>query len=338
MSQYPLIVLPNPLTDLTPPTTSKPVKPTHPVAPRKPQLLPPAPQPLNIQRLIIHSLIATMISITLGGIISLIDASVGGGLGICLLLVSLGIIYLQALGEKASFSRRLRQYEELQLSYLRHFESYSQQLAQYEQAKQIYPTALQAYQDSLPLWQQEIEQFREILSHKLNHPRSYQTLEIKPKKSYAEQRFEAVLNKYFLPHIKTDLSLQTTNDDQEFDLTPDFVYLDQEINLYIAIEIDEPYSHQTREPTHYLGLELEQIQHDLLLEELWVIIRFSEEQVVKNPQSCCQVIAQVIEQTTGDDTTFLSLQNESELLPTQRWNYEEALAMEQKDYRKTYLR
>ncbi|MGK7932909.1 MAG: hypothetical protein AB4041_15975 [Microcystaceae cyanobacterium] len=337
MSQYPLILLPNLLTDVTPPTHSKPIKPSHPILPRKPNPLPLAPQPINIQRLIIYSLMATAISLTLGGIISVFNPSVGGGLGIFLLLASLGVIFLQTLGEKSSFNRRLRQYEDLQNSYLHQFESYSQQLARYEQAQQTYPTALQAYQDSLHLWQQDIEQFRAVLSDTLNQAQSYQTVEIKQKKSSAEQRFEAVLNKYFPSRIKTILKVEASNNEQRFNYMLDFVYIDEDINLYIDIEIDEPYEHKTRELTHYLGSEDEPIRHHFFLEIFWIIIRFSEEQVVRNPPSCCKVIAQVIKQITGDDTTLSPLQNEPDLSPTKRWNYEEATIMEQQDYRKTYL-
>jgi hypothetical protein len=337
VSQYPVILLPEPLSELKP-LTAKPIEPVRPVAPRKPKPLPPAPHPVNFQRLIIHSLIATAISLILGGMVSLFNASFGGGLGIFLLLASLGFFFLRTIGEKQSFNRRYRQYEQLQQSYLPQFEAYSQQLAQYEQAKQTYPIAIETYQQALQQWQQEIQQFRQTLAQNLRQAQSYQGIDNNPRRGSSEKRFEAVLKKYWTNKIKIGVKLQNPNYDIGYHYVPDFAYIDEEINLYIDIEIDEPYGYKSREPIHYLGAENEQKRHDLFLNKLWVIIRFSEEQTIRYPQSCCKVIAEVIAQITGDNTALSQLSNEPDLPLVDRWDYEEAAAMERQDYRKTYLR
>ncbi len=338
MSQYPVILLPDLLTEMNPLISANPIKPILPVAPRKPKALPPAPQLINFQRFMIRSAIATTISLVLGGMISLFNPSLGVGLGIFFLLTSLSFVFLQALGEKQSFSQRQRQYEQLQQSYLPQFEAYCQQLAQYEQTKETYPHALETYQAALSQWQQEIQQFREILAKKLQNAQPYQELAKILKKSFAEQRFAVVLNNYFPSHIKTGIKVPYLKDETEDPYLPDFAYVDEEINLYIDIEIDEPYAYQTREPTNYQGLETEEQRDKFFLENLWLIIRFSEEQVVRYPKSCCKVIAEVIKQITGDDTILSQLTNEPDLSPIDRWDYEEAVIMVQQDYRKTYLK
>ena len=56
-------------------------------------------------------------------------------------------------------------------------------------------------------------------------------------------------------------------------------------------------------------------RNQFFLEKNWVVIRFSELQVVKYPDSCCKAIARIISQITGDYRGLVQLQ------PTFRTRY-----------------
>ncbi|WP_331147615.1 hypothetical protein [Hymenobacter sp.] len=73
---------------------------------------------------------------------------------------------------------------------------------------------------------------------------------------------------------------------------PDFVYQDQETGLCIDIEIDEPFDVRTNTPTHCVGKDDD--RNRFFVENKWVVIRFTEEQVVNWPELCCKEIALTI--------------------------------------------
>jgi hypothetical protein len=68
--------------------------------------------------------------------------------------------------------------------------------------------------------------------------------------------------------------------------TADFAYIEPAMNLHIDIEVDEPYDYTSRQPRHYIGLETEKKRNRFFTDRLWIVIRFSEEQVVRWPDSC----------------------------------------------------
>ena len=117
--------------------------------------------------------------------------------------------------------------------------------------------------------------------------------------------------------LSSELSFYSANPnyDQGFHYTPDFAYIDEKTNLHIDIEIDEPYGYKSKKPLHYSGLEKEKIRDEFFLDCLWIVIRFSEEQIVKYPQSCCQEIAKVINQITRYNSVLSSFTNIKQLPP-----------------------
>ena len=68
------------------------------------------------------------------------------------------------------------------------------------------------------------------------------------------------------------------------------------LNLYIDIEIDEPYEGKNdianRRPIHYRGYD--DNRNNTFANSGWIVIRFAEIQVHKCPEACCQFIAGVI--------------------------------------------
>jgi hypothetical protein len=73
------------------------------------------------------------------------------------------------------------------------------------------------------------------------------------------------------------------------------------------------------------------------LERNWVVIRFSELQVVKYPDSCCKAIARIVSQITGDYRGLVQFGNVADLLPHKQWTVKEAVYMYRSKFRNLYL-
>jgi len=114
-------------------------------------------------------------------------------------------------------------------------------------------------------------------------------------KGKSESYFLKYLQKYFPKHIHTDLALQI----DEAYYYPDFTFFSKKHNLYLDIEIDEPYNFKGK-PTHIIGSD--DSRNLFFMEASWVVIRFTEEQVVRQPVQCCKFIADTIFKLTKDKT------------------------------------
>ena len=75
---------------------------------------------------------------------------------------------------------------------------------------------------------------------------------------------------------------------------PDIVLISEKKgkNIFIDIEIDEPYEGFGRTPTHEVGKDI--IRNEFFTNRGWVVIRFSERQIHQDPKECCFHIAKVI--------------------------------------------
>lgn len=157
----------------------------------------------------------------------------------------------------------------------------------------------------------------------------------KAPKGHSETQFELDLWQYFPQRIHTGLLMPRPGQAQPY--VPDFAYIDPSLNLHIDIEVDEPYTHDTRQPLHYLGAEKDDRRNQFFLDAGWVVIRFSEQQVVKSPMSCCKAIASTIAAITADNTLMTPFRQVPTLKPSPRWSYEEAQVMATQASRSQYL-
>ncbi len=147
------------------------------------------------------------------------------------------------------------------------------------------------------------------------------------KRGFAEypenSRFPNLLRKYF-------------SDDKIFILkqvlyyTPDFAYVDPENNWFsIDIEIDEPYTprqYPNNYPlilTHCIGQD--DNRNSFFQRYDWYVIRFSERQVLRYPESCCKVIAQLIYKFTGNELVLRQFANVQDLDTEQCWTEDSAI-------------
>ncbi|MBE9229402.1 hypothetical protein IQ264_28765 [Phormidium sp. LEGE 05292] len=149
----------------------------------------------------------------------------------------------------------------------------------------------------------------------------------------SEKAFQQILQQFF-PNIVP--GLQFKNPVLDFPYSVDFA-LFHKSGLSIDIEIDEPYVGNTKEPSHCIDSTKDDIRNKFFTAGNWVVVRFSEKQVVQYPQSCCQVIASIIARVTGDYTYLTQLENLPKLPSDLMWTTRQAKKWAKQNYRQTYL-
>lgn len=117
---------------------------------------------------------------------------------------------------------------------------------------------------------------------------------------------------------------------------PDIVLFDKNLNLYIDIEIDEPYDGYYRYPTHYINPEDESKQDDIrdlfFTESGWIVIRFTEKQVHCQAYECIDYIKKVL------DSIYNKLfSNDSMCQQENQWDYNQSIQWQKSYYREKYL-
>lgn len=146
------------------------------------------------------------------------------------------------------------------------------------------------------------------------------------KRGKTELFFLDRLFKKFGNQIKVDVALDI-NSQYYF---PDFVFICNKTGLHIDIEIDEPYTLIDSSPIHYTESNDDQ-RNRLFKGKNWVVIRFSEKQIIQETDKCIEVI----------ENTITSIQKKSTIIEHQlkteiRWTYEEALVMAYNNERNKY--
>lgn len=154
-----------------------------------------------------------------------------------------------------------------------------------------------------------------------------------------EPFFEEHLKTYFLRQrnmqFYIDRFLFVSNNTRPYE--PDFVLIDEKenLNLFIDIEIDEPYDGIGRYAMHFKGQD--NFRNQYFNDRGWIVIRFSEKQAHLNPKECCRFISEVIKSVNSKFTIPQDLQN---ILPVKEEPFWTKLKSEQwarDNYRENYL-
>lgn len=135
---------------------------------------------------------------------------------------------------------------------------------------------------------------------------------------------------------------------QTYTFRPDMVFHDDASKLTIAIEVDEPYVYATKEAIHYIWVDGENPRpgpddemNERMLRSGWVVVRFSERQVVQLTQACVSFIAHLrddlcLREQLIDVHRFMGYYNFPDRERDLRWTAQEAEEMAFRDYRNTY--
>ena len=152
----------------------------------------------------------------------------------------------------------------------------------------------------------------------------------------SEATFAKYLDRYFRSILKPSYSFKIPNFDGD-GYSADFC-LQFYSGLSIVIEIDEPYVFKTGEPHHCIDTGKDERRDLFFADGNWLTIRFSERQVVTQPDACCYFIARTITALIGENI-FINKFDPSVGLPNKerRWSTIEAQKMADTKYRETYL-
>lgn len=120
---------------------------------------------------------------------------------------------------------------------------------------------------------------------------------------------------------------------RNYSYRPDFCLYWKKKNLYIDIEIDEPYDIVSRKPIHYQG-NSDNLRDQYFTRNGWCVIRFAEQQVEENIEGVINYVRRILRWLTDENDIKI---NEDTLLPINRWSYEEAAEMSSSNAREHYL-
>ncbi|GAC1498030.1 MAG: hypothetical protein NVS2B14_11910 [Chamaesiphon sp.] len=249
------------------------------------------------------------------------------------LLLAGGAIAYNIWQQLQSFSQRQREYSKAKQRYLREQEFYQKTLKGFPEQQRQYDVAFKQYLKNYKSWEKvkvlHRDRLRQVLAQAIRHDGTGS----KVRRGTAEVDFKRYLSQYFSDKIHTGYFIKIPNSFCQY--TPDFVYIDSSFNLYIDIEIDEPYVYDTKEPIHYVGSDDK--RNESFCHRLWIVIRFTEEQVICWPKNCCKSIAKEISQIIGDSSILSPFANISDLKPMTQWTEDQAREMANSGYRDTYL-
>lgn len=144
------------------------------------------------------------------------------------------------------------------------------------------------------------------------------------------------LLKYFTNQVFDSLTVFHGSTPYEPDLA--FIDLITGKNIFIDIEIDEPYDGVNRLPTHYRTSSgtIDDSRNVGFTERGWIVIRFAEEQIITNPNGCVKYIGEVIRTLYPSfNSKSLELPNIIEKIPI--WNETDARSFAKDHKREKYL-
>ena len=147
----------------------------------------------------------------------------------------------------------------------------------------------------------------------------------------SENRFFKVLESQFSGKIFQNTQLV----EKEFNYYPDFVYYDKTLGVCIDIEIDEPYSLDEKMVIHEEGVDDK--RNYFFNKNNWIVVRFTEKQVVKEPKECCNVISNVVSYLNLEINKLTDVVDLSLITNEIHWDYTDAEEMIKNGYRERYL-
>lgn len=120
-------------------------------------------------------------------------------------------------------------------------------------------------------------------------------------------------------------------------IVPDFLLFDRDNNIYLDIEIDEPYVWKENIITHFIGADFD--RDFSVTQANWFILKFTEEQIIVNPLKAIKIIDETFSHiqklSSGEQSNF------SNYYPgfiTKAWTKEDCTRMMVENYRSTYLK
>ncbi len=260
---------------------------------------------------------APLITIAATLVIAALSFPLNPKLGLRLLLLGTGLTLSHALFQSSQYHHRRRQWRQRCQRFDQQLEAFQRRQETHRQlcGEMHHPMAIAEYQHQLVL-------------AALQTATGYDKETPPATNSEIIAFFRPYLEKYFPGKIKTNLAIYQTGC-QDFHRT-ELAYIDDLHSLFIDIEIDEPYSNsESRHPTHCQSNAADGEHNDFFLDNGWIVIRFSEAQIVNTPRRCCRRIAQEIYKITIASGLMTRFTRIPELDPHPQWTWQESQQMAQ---------
>lgn len=149
-------------------------------------------------------------------------------------------------------------------------------------------------------------------------------------RGYKEHEFLAEIEREFTDlSVSDDLHLKIPGRYAPYE--PDIVLYDEDLNLFIDVEIDEPYDGYSRLVTHIIEGR-DSVRDVFFKESGWVVVRFTEKQVHLSCTQCIRTLRIIV------DTMRAQAKPNSPFIEKEpRWNRRQAILWEKELYREKYL-
>lgn len=153
----------------------------------------------------------------------------------------------------------------------------------------------------------------------------------------SERAFSTIVEQYFSGRVFSQLEFPVSIKGKQYAYSTDIAIIFDEVGLSIDVEIDEPYDYKSLRPTHCIDDPADARRNQYFVENNWIVIRFSEAQVVMYPHSCCKTIAKVVSRVTGSQRFLKDLHQIPDLQPYAMWTKRQAKKMAGAKTRNSYL-
>lgn len=156
-------------------------------------------------------------------------------------------------------------------------------------------------------------------------------------RGYKEKAFQETLKNALKKSIEVlgDCVISTGSQTRPFEPDITLRRLKNSRNIFIDIEIDEPYGGISRSATHVKG---EDDHRDIYFNDRgWIVIRFAEIQVHKEVKECVAYVLKVIQKIAPEILIPQSILNSENPTPIPQWDQIQAEKWEKEKYREVYL-
>lgn len=238
------------------------------------------------------------------------NGSEAGLYGIFLLIIAIFIFISLIRGNadaKKTYDKNLSDY----YKQLNDFPNLKKRMEEeFRKALKKYEEDIEDYQIDLEIYQEHLAEIREQ-RYVSNYRRDRLTARLKNnvmpvKVENSIHISKGVTEDYFFNQLQKSLNFDILQNhvlkfgDSEKGYYPDIVIYDNKSNLIIDIEIDEPYIGSTGEPIHFEACGDEK-RDEYFVNNGWIVIRFTEEQIVKHTMKCIDFINYLISSLMKND-------------------------------------
>jgi len=178
---------------------------------------------------------------------------------------------------------------------------------------------------------------RELSKYKAEKPQNLNEIDPTLSSNLIKGKTEAYFNKSLKDYFRSE-DIEILSNCQLGFYYPDLVLIHSS-GLIIDIEIDEPYTLPDKKPIHFFyskaGVHSDFYRNLYFLEKGWLVIRFTEKQIINETEACCYQIDFELSMYLLSETKHkkFPLLIDGEAI----WTEQKAIKWSEIDYRNTYL-